>query len=110
MERTENVELTVLCLIQDGDWILLQNRLYQGLKMPGSITNIGGEYGMRIEKRLYTAAEVIVIIKDKWKEKPEIVKEYVDFIESIKMRPSERFKLNNSSQAGLLYSAYDDWF
>ena len=69
MERTENVELTVLCLIQDGDWILLQNRLYQGLKMPGSITNIGGEYGMRIEKRLYTAAEVIVIIKDKWKEK-----------------------------------------
>ena len=53
----------------------LQNRLYQGLKMPGSITNIGGEYGMRIEKRLYTAAEVIVIIKDKWKEKPEIVKD-----------------------------------
>ena len=65
---------------------------------------------MKIEKRFYTAAEAIGVIKDKWKEKPEIVKEYVDFIEGIKMMPSERFKLNNSSQAGLLYSAYDDSF
>ena len=27
MGRTENVELTVLCLIEDGDKILLQNRV-----------------------------------------------------------------------------------
>jgi hypothetical protein len=27
MAKTENVELTVLCLIQDGDKILLQNRV-----------------------------------------------------------------------------------
>lgn len=27
MKRTENVEFTVLCLIQDGDRILLQNRV-----------------------------------------------------------------------------------
>ena len=27
MSRTENVELTVLCLIEDGNQILLQNRV-----------------------------------------------------------------------------------
>ena len=27
MGRTENTELTVLCLIEDGDKILLQNRV-----------------------------------------------------------------------------------
>ena len=27
MSRTENVELTVLCLITDGDIMLLQNRI-----------------------------------------------------------------------------------
>ena len=27
MAKTENVELTVLCLIQDGDKILMQNRV-----------------------------------------------------------------------------------
>ncbi len=26
MSRTENIELTVLCLIEDGDRVLLQNR------------------------------------------------------------------------------------
>ena len=64
---------------------------------------------MNIENRFYTAAEVIDIIKDKWKEKPEVVKEYVDFLENIKMKRAERFKINNSTQAGLLYSAYDDY-
>ena len=65
---------------------------------------------MKIENRFYTAAEVIDIIKDKWKEKPEVVKEYVDFLENIKMKRTERFEINNSTQAGLLYSAYDDYF
>lgn len=38
MRRTENVELTVLCLIQDGNRILLQNRVkkdWQGYTLPG---------------------------------------------------------------------------
>lgn len=65
---------------------------------------------MNIENRFYTAAEVIDIIKDKWKEEPEVVKEYVDFLENIKMKRTERFKINNSTQARLLYSAYDDYF
>lgn len=38
MARTENVELTVLCLIYEGDRILLQNRVkkdWQGYTLPG---------------------------------------------------------------------------
>ena len=38
MGRTENVELTVLCLIEDGDKILLQNREkkdWRGYALPG---------------------------------------------------------------------------
>ena len=38
MHRTENVELTVLCLIQDGNKILLQNRVkkdWHGFTLPG---------------------------------------------------------------------------
>jgi len=37
MHRTENVELTVLCLIQNGNRILLQNRVkkdWQGYTLP----------------------------------------------------------------------------
>ena len=38
MDRTEKVELTVLCLLRDGDRILLQNRVkedWQGYTLPG---------------------------------------------------------------------------
>ena len=38
MRRTENVELTVLCLLEDNDKILLQNRVkedWQGYALPG---------------------------------------------------------------------------
>lgn len=38
MARTENVELTVLCLIFEGDRILLQNRVkkdWRGYTLPG---------------------------------------------------------------------------
>ena len=38
MQRTENVELTVLCLIHQNDKYLLQNRLkedWKGLTLPG---------------------------------------------------------------------------
>ena len=37
MQRTENVELTVLCLLQNNDRILLQNRVkndWQGYTLP----------------------------------------------------------------------------
>ena len=39
MSKTENVELTVLCLIEDGDKILLQNRV--------KFFRIGGAGGFR---------------------------------------------------------------
>lgn len=38
MRKTEPIELTVLCLIEDGDWILLQNRAkndWRGFALPG---------------------------------------------------------------------------
>lgn len=38
MARTESVELTVLCLIYNGDWYLVQNRIkadWRGLTLPG---------------------------------------------------------------------------
>ena len=38
MARTENVELTVLCLVYKGDRILLQNRIkkdWRGYTLPG---------------------------------------------------------------------------
>ncbi len=38
MSRTENVELTVLCLVEDGNKILLQNRIrndWRGYALPG---------------------------------------------------------------------------
>ena len=38
MSKTENVELTVLCLIEDGDRLLLQNRIkkdWHGYALPG---------------------------------------------------------------------------
>lgn len=44
MERTESVELTVLCLIHDGDRILLQNRVKQdwkGYTLPGGHVEFG---------------------------------------------------------------------
>ena len=42
--RTENVELTVLCLIQDGNRILLQNRVkedWKGYTLPGGHVETG---------------------------------------------------------------------
>ena len=38
MGKTENVELTVLCMVYDGDMLLLQNRVkadWQGYTLPG---------------------------------------------------------------------------
>ena len=47
MGRTENVELTVLCLITDGDKMLLQNRVkndWQGYTLPGGHVEPGESF------------------------------------------------------------------
>ena len=47
MRRTENVELTVLCLIQDVNRILLQNRVkkdWQGYTLPGGHVEPGESF------------------------------------------------------------------
>ena len=47
MHHTENVELTVLCLIQDGDRILLQNRIkrdWKGYTLPGGHVEPGESF------------------------------------------------------------------
>ena len=47
MGRTENVELTVLCLIEDGDQILLQNRIkkdWRGYALPGGHVELGESF------------------------------------------------------------------
>ncbi len=47
MNRTENTELTVLCLIEDGDRILLQNRVkrdWQGYTLPGGHVESGESF------------------------------------------------------------------
>lgn len=47
MSRTENVELTVLCLVTDGDRMLLQNRTkndWQGYTLPGGHVEPGESF------------------------------------------------------------------
>lgn len=47
MSRTENVELTVLCLIEDDNKILLQNRVkkdWQGYTLPGGHVEPGESF------------------------------------------------------------------
>ena len=47
MGRTENVELTVLCLVEDGNRILLQNRVkndWQGYTLPGGHVGPGESF------------------------------------------------------------------
>ena len=47
MSKTENVELTVLCLIEDGDQILLQNRVkkdWRGYALPGGHVEPGESF------------------------------------------------------------------
>ena len=47
MGRTENVELTVLCLVEDGNKILLQNRVkndWQGYTLPGGHVGPGESF------------------------------------------------------------------
>ena len=47
MHKTENVELTVLCLLEDGDKVLLQNRVkddWKGYALPGGHVEPGESF------------------------------------------------------------------
>ena len=47
MNKTENAELTVLCLVEDGDRILLQNRVkkdWRGYTLPGGHVEPGESF------------------------------------------------------------------
>lgn len=55
MSRTENVELTVLCLIEDGDRILLQNRVkkdWQGYTLPGGHVEPGESFVDAVKREM----------------------------------------------------------
>ena len=55
MGRTENVELTVLCLITDGDRLLLQNRDkkdWQGYTLPGGHVEPGESFVDAVKREM----------------------------------------------------------
>ena len=55
MRRTENIELTVLCLIQDGDKILLQNRVkkdWKGYTLPGGHVEPGESFVDAVKREM----------------------------------------------------------
>ena len=55
MQRTENVELTVLCLITDGDKMLLQNRVkrdWQGYTLPGGHVEPGESFVDAVKREM----------------------------------------------------------
>ena len=55
MGRTETVELTVLCLIQDGNKILLQNRVkedWKGYTLPGGHIEIGESFVDAVKREM----------------------------------------------------------
>ena len=55
MAKTESVELTVLCLIQDGDKILLQNRVkkdWKGYTLPGGHVESGESFVDAVKREM----------------------------------------------------------
>ena len=55
MSRTENVELTVLCLITDGDRLLLQNRTkkdWTGYTLPGGHVESGESFVNAVKREI----------------------------------------------------------
>lgn len=55
MRRTENVELAVLCLITDGDKMLLQNRVkrdWQGYTLPGGHVEPGESFVDAVKREM----------------------------------------------------------
>ena len=76
--RTENVELTVLCLIQDGNKMLLQNRVkedWKGYTFPGGHVEAGESFVDAVMARRYHeikglaefTAKTIVSDEEQWK-------------------------------------------
>lgn len=64
MGRTENVELTVLCLIEDGDKILLQNRVkrdWQGYALPGGHVEPGESFVYAVIREMKEETGLTVI-------------------------------------------------
>lgn len=64
MKRTELVELTVLCLLCDGDRILLQNRVkkdWKGYTLPGGHVELGESFvaAVKREMREETGLEIV---------------------------------------------------
>ena len=62
--KTENVELTVLCLIQDGSRILLQNRVkddWKGYTLPGGHVEPGESFvdAVKRERKEETGLDII---------------------------------------------------
>ena len=63
-QRTEKVELTVLCLIQDGKRVLLQNRIkedWKGYTLPGGHVESGESFvdAVKREMREETGLDII---------------------------------------------------
>lgn len=55
MHRTESVELTVLCLLRDGDRILLQNRVkndWKGYTLPGGHVEAGESFVAAVKREM----------------------------------------------------------
>ena len=64
MGGTENVELTVLCLIEDGDKILLQNRVkrdWQGYALPGGHVEPGESFVYAVIREMKEETGLTVI-------------------------------------------------
>ena len=55
MRRTENAELTVLCLVTDGDRVLLQNRIkddWRGYALPGGHVEPGESFVDAVKREM----------------------------------------------------------
>ncbi len=64
MGREESVELTVLCLLEDGDRILLQNRVkkdWQGYALPGGHVEKGESFVDAVEREMKEETGLTVI-------------------------------------------------
>lgn len=64
MLRTENVELTVLCLIEDGSKILLQNRVkkdWRGYALPGGHVEPGESFVAAVIREMKEETGLTVI-------------------------------------------------
>ena len=100
MSKTENVELTVLCLIEDGDKILLQNRVkkdWRGYALPGGHVEPGESFVdavIREMKELYTKVRV----------QKDVLGYMMDIVE--KTRTESRFVTGVSTRGAIaLYKA-----